>query len=348
MAKDKNIIVVNFKKESAAYQAFSELKEALAENSSFLRQGVLVKRDGGELDVKDEFEVDLSDMDDTLKGGLIGGLIGALAGPLGFLIGGGIGAAIGEAKDSSDYVKEYALIDHVSDCVADGETALILLAEEKNDAALAEKLNAFDVEITKFSASEMEKEVRRAVKAEEKLENKELKKYYNTKESENLLIVNYKNESDAYQAFSELKIADDYYFIKQAAIVKNDKGEYIVKDEFDTEAGTVDDTLKGGLIGSLIGALAGPLGTLLGGGIGAAIGEFKDTGDAVREFSLIDYAYKHIPYDETALILLADEKGNEALTEKLNAFEVTITRLPADKVEEELERAEAKENKPQD
>ena len=166
----------------------------------------------------------------------------------------------------------------------------------------------------------------------------------------NIIVVNFKKESAAYQAFSELKeaLAENSYFIRQGVLVKRDGGELDVKDEFEADLSDMDDTLKGGLIGGLIGALAGPLGTLLGGEIGAAIGGFKDTGDAVREFSLIDYAHKHIPYDETALILLADEKGNEALTEKLNAFEVTITRLPADKVEEELERAEAKENKPQD
>ena len=39
------------------------------------------------------------------------------------------------------------------------------------------------------------------------------------------------------------------------------------------------------------------------------------------------------------LVILADEKGDAALTEKLNAFDVTIERLPAAKVAKEMERA---------
>ena len=46
-------------------------------------------------------------------------------------------------------------------------------------------------------------------------------------------------------------------FISQAVIVKNDKGEYIVKDEAERLEKSVNDTLKGGLIGGLVGRLAG-------------------------------------------------------------------------------------------
>ena len=86
------------------------------------------------------------------------------------------------------------------------------------------------------------------------------------KNAENLLIVNFKVESKTYQAFSELKdaVADDNYFVQQAAIVKKENGEIVVKDEFDTGIKAVDDTLKGGLIGGLVGLLGGPLGVLLG------------------------------------------------------------------------------------
>ena len=85
--------------------------------------------------------------------------------------------------------------------------------------------------------------------------------------------------------------------------------------------------------------LGGPLGVLFGGSVGATIGGIKDTSDFLKDFVLADYAYAHIGEGETALLLLADEKGNKALNEKLNAFDVTIKRVSVLAVEKELERA---------
>ena len=50
----------------------------------------------------------------------------------------------------------------------------------------------------------------------------------------NILIVNFKVPSEAYQAFTELRQepVDDFYAIGQAAIVKNEKGKFFVKDAF--------------------------------------------------------------------------------------------------------------------
>ena len=335
----ENILIANFTKESVAYQAFSELKQAIADEKYFISQAAIVKRENGELVVKDEFETGVRAMDDTLKGSLIGGLVGMLGGPLGVLLGGSVGALIGEVKDTGDVLKDLTLLDTVSECIVEGETALLILADEKGDAALSEKLSAFDAAVTRLSAAEVEKEIECAAKAEEKREEQARKKYDKIKVSENLLFVNYKEESEAYQAFSDLKqAANDYYYISQVAIVKKENGQYIVKDEFDN-AIAVDDTLKGGLIGGLIGLLGGPLGVLYGGTVGAAIGEVKDTGDTLSQFGLIEYVYEHIAEGETVLVILADEKGDAALTEKLNAFDVTIERLSAAKVAKEMERA---------
>ena len=278
-------------------------------------------------------------MDDTLKGGLIGSLIGMLGGPLGVLFGGTVGALIGDSKDTEECLKDLVVLGRVGELLVEGETALILLAEEKGDAALTEKLNTYGATVARLPAAEVEKEIERAAKAEEKREKKAQRDYDSIKESENLLIVNYKNESDAYQAFSELETLDDYYYIDQAAIVKKENGEYIVKEEYYGGVKSADDTVKGGLIGSLIGLLGGPLGVLFGGSVGATIGGIKDTSDFLKDFVLADYAYAHIGEGETALLILADEKGNKALNDKLNAFDVTIKRVSVLAVEKELERA---------
>ena len=138
----------------------------------------------------------------------------------------------------------------------------------------------------------------------------------------NILIVNFKVPSEAYQAFTELRQepVDDFYAIGQAAIVKNEKGKFFVKDAFDSGSATMDDTLKGGVIGSLVGILGGPVGVLLGGSVGTLLGGAKDTHDAVKGLDLIDCACDCIADGETAVVLLVDEKYEAALTKKLSAF----------------------------
>ena len=150
----------------------------------------------------------------------------------------------------------------------------------------------------------------------------------------NILIVNFKIPSEAYQAFTELRQepVDDFYAIGQAAIVKNEKGKFFVKDAFDSGSATMDDTLKGGVIGSLVGIL-------LGGSVGTLLGGAKDTHDAVKGLDLIDCACDCIADGETAVVLLVDEKYEAALTKKLSAFETTVTRLSAEEVEAEIEHA---------
>ena len=356
MAKkvSENVLVVNFKRDSQAYQAFSELKEAFVDNNYFISQAAIVKKEDGEIVVKDQVERLEKSVDDTLKGGLIGGLVGLLAGPVGALVGGGVGALIGEAKDTGDSWKDFAVMDRVSECVAEGETVLLLLADEKGDAALTEKLNSYDANVARFTTAEVVKEMERAEKAEEKAEEKKyneemkrLKKLYNAKVSENVLIVKYENESDTYQVFHDLKedFVDDHYFISQAAIVKNDNGEYVIKDEAERLEKSVNDTLKGGFIGALVGLLGGPLGALYGSEVGAAIGGIKDTGEAVRDFALVDCVYSAIPKGATVLVLQADEKNSDVLTKKLTKYDCSIARVSVAKLIEEIERAEELERK---
>ena len=61
---------------------------------------------------------------------------------------------------------------------------------------------------------------------------------------ENLVLANYKVESEAYQALSELKrdSANANYTVSQAMIVKRENGERDALDGFITSATTEDDT----------------------------------------------------------------------------------------------------------
>ena len=68
--------------------------------------------------------------------------------------------------------------------------------------------------------------------------------------SENILIVNYKVESEAYQALSELKreTSNSNYTISQAVIVKRESGKLEIQDGFNADASMGDDTWTGSLM----------------------------------------------------------------------------------------------------
>ena len=70
---------------------------------------------------------------------------------------------------------------------------------------------------------------------------------------ENIIIVNFDVESEAYQAFTELKpnAVTENYVVSQTALAKNTEGRVAVLDGFDTGVETKNDTQMGGLIGAL-------------------------------------------------------------------------------------------------
>ena len=155
--------------ESEAYQALSELKRDTANANYTISQAVIVKRENGQLNTMDGFINGKDANDDTVTGSLIGGLVGILGGPIGILLGGSVGMLIGGAVDASGLVKDASLLEKAGDSIAEGETAIILLAQEEYETALTAKLNDFDVTITRFDAAEVAAEVEHAREVERQM-----------------------------------------------------------------------------------------------------------------------------------------------------------------------------------
>ncbi len=166
---NENLVLVNYKVESEAYQALSELKRDTANANYTISQAVIVKRENGQLNTMDGFINGKDANDDTVTGSLIGGLVGILGGPIGILLGGSVGMLIGGAVDASGLVKEASLLEKAGDSIAEGETAIILLAQEEYETALTAKLNDFDVTITRFDAAEVAAEVEHAREVERQM-----------------------------------------------------------------------------------------------------------------------------------------------------------------------------------
>lgn len=158
---------------------------------------------------------------------------------------------------------------------------------------------------------------------------------------EQVVTVVFKVESEAYQAFSQLKrdMTNHSYIITQMMLVKKENGLIIPCETSDSGITTTDDTLKGGLIGMLAGVLGGPLGMLFGSSTGALIGFIKDAGDAEKIVSMAEQVSRALKEGDTALIALVREENPELLDGRFQSFETTILRQDAAVVAQEIEEA---------
>ena len=132
---------------------------------------------------------------------------------------------------------------------------------------------------------------------------------------ENVVVSIFHIESEAFQAFSELKQFGQTENTKlaQASIVKAENGVINVKDSFDLMNSLGDDYFEGGLIGSLIGILGGPLGVLFGFAAGGAIGASVGSAKELAKSALITTVSKKLTNGEVAIIALVQENDESVL-----------------------------------
>ena len=190
----ENLILANYKVESEAYQALSELKRDTTNANYTISQAVIVKKENDKLTIMDGFVNGTMNGDDTWKGSLIGSLVGVLGGPLGVLLGGSMGMLIGGAVDANDMVDNASLLEKAGDSILNGETAIILLAQEEYETALTAKLNNFEVSITRFDAAEVAAEVEHARELEKQMAKEAREKMREERTSEFRATVSKKSE----------------------------------------------------------------------------------------------------------------------------------------------------------
>ena len=157
----------------------------------------------------------------------------------------------------------------------------------------------------------------------------------------NIIAVIFKNESEGFQAFSELSKlpVTDQAALLQLVLVKRENNAFNVCESYDPGIHTSDDMLAGGVIGSLIGILGGPLGVLLLGSYGALVGGTLDLVDAESDEMLIEKVAEKMVDGEVALIMLAEETDESVVNNQLGKFDVEIARFDAAVVAQEVEEA---------
>lgn len=166
----QNIVAVIFKNESEGFQAMSELRQKPITEQTAIMQMMLVKRENNVFNVCESFDSGVNTSDDMLAGGIIGSLMGILGGPIGVLLLGSYGALLGSVFDTEDALEESAMIERVAEKMVEGEVALVMLANETDEAALDAKLQKFDVEIARFDAAVVAEEVDEAIRVEEEMD----------------------------------------------------------------------------------------------------------------------------------------------------------------------------------
>ena len=124
----------------------------------------------------------------------------------------------------------------------------------------------------------------------------------------NVVIAIFDVESEAYQAFSELKKtnAGEGYVVPEAVLFKNENGTINVIDGFSITP--VDSgTAQGIVIGSLMGVIGGPIGVILGASLGAQAGMASDSGRALGNASVVAVVASKIFEGEIAIAALVGE-----------------------------------------
>lgn len=154
----------------------------------------------------------------------------------------------------------------------------------------------------------------------------------------NVAIVIFNVESEAFQAFNELYNAPvgEGYFAPEAALIRNKDGVIDVCDSFgNVPVGT--DTSKGIVIGSLVGLLGGPIGVILGASLGAQAGAAKDASRAIDNASVVAVVASKIYEGEIAIAALVGE-DEPAFDNAFAKYDVTIIRYDAAEIADDVDR----------
>jgi uncharacterized membrane protein len=158
---------------------------------------------------------------------------------------------------------------------------------------------------------------------------------------ENVLAVNFGEDSKAYEALSTLKELDDQGQVGLAAaavVVRGEDGTVVTRDSVGDA--NLEGTATGGIVGLVIGILGGPLGVLIGGATGLLIGSLFDMDDADETESALSDISRSVRPGHAALIAQADEQSPDVVDEAMTRLGGTVLRRTADDVQAEIAAAE--------
>jgi len=158
---------------------------------------------------------------------------------------------------------------------------------------------------------------------------------------ENVLAVNFDEDSNAYEALSVLREMDGQGQLElagAAVVVREDDGSVVTKDQMDDT--DLEGTATGGIVGLVIGILGGPFGVLIGGATGLLVGSLFDMADDDDTESALSDISRSVRVDRTGLIADANEQSPEVVDTAMTRLGGTVVRRPLEEVQAEIAAAE--------
>jgi uncharacterized membrane protein len=158
---------------------------------------------------------------------------------------------------------------------------------------------------------------------------------------ENVLAVNFAQDSAAYEALTTLKDLDaqGQVSLKGAAVVmRNEDGSIAIKDE----VGDIgyEGTATGGIVGLIVGILGGPIGVLLGGATGVLIGSLFDLDDLDETESVLSEMSRAVRVGHPSVLAEVVEQSPEVVDSAIEPLGGIVVREPLEDVEAEIAIAE--------
>jgi uncharacterized membrane protein len=156
----------------------------------------------------------------------------------------------------------------------------------------------------------------------------------------NVIAVNFQDDSQAYQALSQLKELDGQSQIglrAAAVVVRGEDGKIVVKEQ--VGEGEIEGAATGGILGLLIGIIGGPFGILIGGATGLVIGALFDVEEEDQTESVLGEFSKQARVGHPALLAEAFEPGDEPIDAAMSRLSGNVLRRPVDVVEAEMASA---------
>lgn len=177
----KRVIVMNFEIESQAYQAFSQVKKLVLQKKIKGEQmAVVTHSNDGRHKFNAEDFLDFTGSNQASTGGMIGMLIGVLMGPLTMLLGWVGGSMIGASRDTKEIENARDIFSFLISNIAEGQTGLILIAEEEDNRPLNELIMyQLGGGIHRFDFAEVEAEIKKAQAVEDETKNNAAKAWRN-------------------------------------------------------------------------------------------------------------------------------------------------------------------------
>ncbi len=158
---------------------------------------------------------------------------------------------------------------------------------------------------------------------------------------DNVLAVNFEQDSDAYEALTDLKQLDAQQQIDlraAAVVVRGEDGRITVKDEVGDSP--IEGTATGGIIGLLIGIIGGPFGILIGGSIGLLGGMLYDVDHEEHTESVLGQVSRSVRVGHATLLAEAIEQSPEIVDTAMARLGGTVARYGVVEVEAEIGAAE--------